>query len=129
MLSAFASGFLIFAWFATALFQIAAALGAPLGEYMNGGQKPGRLTNSMRIVAGIQALVLLGIAGHYVAQLGLLDPVLPEAQNNVVNWLLVGLTAISTLLNNLSKSPKERKLWGRVTATMLVAAVLVALAI
>ena len=127
MLSAFASGFLIFAWFATALFQIAAALGAPLGEYINGGQSAGVLNTSKRILAGIQALVLLGIAGHYVAQLGLLDPLLPEAQNNIVNWVLVGLTAISALLNNLSKSPKERKLWGRVTATMLLAAVLVAL--
>ena len=33
MLDAFASGFLVFAFTATALFQLALVLGAPMGEY------------------------------------------------------------------------------------------------
>ena len=49
MLDAFAAGFLVFAYVATALFQIAIVLGAPLGEYAYGGQNPGILKLPFRI--------------------------------------------------------------------------------
>jgi predicted cobalt transporter CbtA len=70
MLDAFAAGFLVFAYVATALFQIAIVLGAPLGEYAYGGQNPGILKLPFRIASVFSALVMFAIAGHYLAQLG-----------------------------------------------------------
>ena len=70
MLDTFAAGFLVFAYVATAFFQIAIVLGAPLGEYAYGGQNPGILKLPFRIASAFSALVMFAIAGHYLAQLG-----------------------------------------------------------
>jgi hypothetical protein len=127
MLETFASGFLVFANLATALFQIALVLGAPLGEYAFGGQRPGKLPVGFRVASAISAAVLTAIAGHYLAQLGIFSPLLDEAGNAVVNWVIVGFAALSALANNVTRSQKEKRLWGGTTIAMLLAAVIVAL--
>ncbi|QKJ25558.1 hypothetical protein HRU87_05130 [Aquiluna borgnonia] len=127
MLEAFASGFLVFAFFASALFQLAILFGAPLGEYAFGGQNAGVLPLRYRIASAVSTLVLLGISGHYVGQLGWLPKLLDTELNTWVNWFLVGFSALSALMNNISRSSKERKLWGPVTLAMLAASVVVAL--
>lgn len=126
MLDAFASGFLVFAFIATALFQLALALGAPMGEYAFGGQAP-KLPIQYRVASVFSLLVNLAIAGHYLAQLGVFEPLLPEAQNALVNWLLVGFAALAAIANNITKSEKEKRLWGGTTVAMLLAAVIVAI--
>ena len=125
MLDAFASGFLVFATFATALFQLSLVLGAPMGEYAFGGQEP-KLPTHYRIASAISFFVMVAIAGHYIAQLGLLSPLLPEGQNAIVNWVLVGFFGLSAIMNNVTKSEKEKRLWGGTTVAMLLAAVIVA---
>jgi hypothetical protein len=126
MLDAFASGFLVFATFATALFQLALVLGAPMGEYAFGGQTP-KLPAQYRFSSAVSFLVMLAICGHYVAQLGLLDPLLEPDLNAIVNWVLVGFFALSAIVNNLTKSEKEKRLWGGVTIAMLLCSVIVAI--
>lgn len=126
MLDAFASGFLVFSFIATALFQLALALGAPMGEYAFGGQAP-KLPIQYRVASVFSLLVNLAIAGHYLAQLGVFEPLLPEAQNALVNWLLVGFAALAAIANNITKSEKEKRLWGGTTVAMLLAAVIVAI--
>lgn len=126
MLDAFASGFLVFATFATALFQLALVLGAPMGEYAFGGQTP-VLPAQYRFSSAVSLLVMLAISGHYIAQLGWLEPLLEPDLNSVVNWVLVGFFALSALMNNLTKSEKEKRLWGGVTIAMLLSAVIVAI--
>jgi hypothetical protein len=91
MLDAFAAGFLVFAYVATALFQIAIVLGAPLGEYAYGGQN-------------------------------LLDP----AGNSIANWGFAVFAGLSAIANNITRSQKEKRLWGGTTIAMLLAAVIVA---
>lgn len=127
MLDAFSSGFLVFAYVATALFQLALALGAPLGEYAYGGQMVGRLSPGYRFASAISFFLLLAIAGHYLAQTGIVSPLLDQAGNAVVNWVLVGFAALTALANNVTKSQKERRLWGGTTVAMLLAAVIVAI--
>lgn len=127
MLDAFAAGFLVFAYLATALFQIAIVLGAPLGEYAFGGQRHGKLPTGLRIASGFSAILMLVLAGHYLAQTAVLQPMLDPAGNQLVNWLLVGFAALSAILNNITRSEKERRLWGGTTVAMLLAAVIVAL--
>jgi hypothetical protein len=70
---------------------------------------------------------MLALAGHYLAQLGVFTPILPEPQNSWVNWVLVGFAALAALMNNITRSQKEKRLWGGTTLAMLLAAVIVAL--
>ncbi len=127
MLDAFASGFLVFAFLATALFQLALVFGAPLGEYAYGGQMPGKLPTPYRIASAISFTLTLAISGHYLAQLGVVPKLLGEDLNQCVNWGLIGFAAVAALMNNITKSAKEKRLWGSTTIAMLIAAIVVAL--
>ncbi|MDA2985694.1 MAG: hypothetical protein O3A98_00920 [Actinomycetota bacterium] len=126
MLDAFAAGFLVFAYVATALFQIAIVLGAPLGEYSYGGQNPGVLKLPFRIASVFSALVMFAVAGHYLAQLGVFTPLLDPAGNSIANWGFAVFAGLSAIANNITRSQKEKRLWGGTTIAMLLAAVIVA---
>ena len=126
MLDAFAAGFLVFAYVATALFQIAIVLGAPLGEYAYAGQNPGVLKLPFRIATVFSALVMFAIAGHYLAQLGVFTPLLDQAGNSIANWGFAVFAGLSAIANNITRSQKEKRLWGGTTIAMLLAAVIVA---
>lgn len=110
-----------------ALFQLALTLGAPMGEYTMGGQNVGRLPGKYRVGAAISMLVNLAIAGHYLAQTGFVQPLLPPQLNQVVNWSLVAFTALGLLMNSISRSKKERQMWVPVLLLSVVCAVIVAL--
>ncbi len=127
MLDAFASGFLVFAFLATALFQLALVLGAPMGEYAYGGQMPGKLPIQYRVSSAVSFVLLLAIAGHYLAQLGVVPKLLSPELNQWVNWGLIGFAAAAAVMNNITKSAKEKRLWGSTTIAMLIAAIVVAL--
>ena len=126
MLDYFASGFLVFAYFATALFQLAIVFGAPLGEYAYGGQVAGKLPVGYRIGSLFSFGLMLALAGHYLAQTGIVQPLLDASGNQIVNWVLVGFAALAALMNNITKSEKEKRLWGGTTVAMLLSAVIVA---
>ena len=126
MLDAFAAGFLVFAYVATALFQIAIVLGAPLGEYSYGGQNPGILKLPFRIASVFSALVMFAVAGHYLAQLGVFTPLLDPAGNSIANWGFAVFAGLSAIANNITRSQKEKRLWGGTTIAILLAAVIVA---
>jgi hypothetical protein len=126
MLEAFASGFLVFAYTATALFQLALVFGAPMGEYAYGGQMPGKLPIPYRVASAVSFLLLLAIAGHYLAQLGLVPKLLSDDLNQWANWGLIGFAAAAAVMNNITRSVKEKRLWGSTTIAMLIAAIVVA---
>jgi len=126
MLENFAAGFLVFSFFALALFQVAIVLGAPLGEYAYGGRSHGTLPMGFRAASVFSAIFAFAIAGHYLAQLGFLPRLLPSEANDVFNWVLVAFSALSAVLNNATKSSKEKRLWGSTTIAMLIAAIIVA---
>ena len=127
MLETFASGFLVFAYLATALFQLAIVFGAPFGEYAFGGQAVGVLPARLRVTSAISTLMLLVFAGHYLAQLNVLTRLLPDDQNAISNWVMVGFNLLAAVMNNITRSKKEKQLWGSTTIAMLVASVIVAL--
>ncbi len=126
MLEAFASGFLVFAYLATALFQLALVFGAPMGEYAYGGQMPGKLPIPYRVASTVSFLLLLAIAGHYLAQLGVVPKLLGDDLNQWANWGLIGFAAAAAVMNNITRSAKEKRLWGSTTIAMLIAAIVVA---
>ncbi len=127
MLGTISSIFLVVMTLVVTVFQIALASGAPWGEYAYGGTKSGKLPTGFRINSVVSAFVMLAISGHYLAQLGVFEPILDPAGNSVVNWVLVGFTGLSALANNATRSKKERMVWGIPTILMFVAALAVAL--
>ena len=127
MLATISAVFLVVMTLVVTVFQIALALGAPWGEYAYGGTKTGKLPTGFRINSVVSAFVMLAISGHYLAQLGVFEPVLDSAGNSVVNWVLVGFTGLAALANNATRSKKERMVWGIPTILMFLAALAVAL--
>jgi len=109
------------------LFQLALVLGAPMGEYTLGGQTQGKLSTKLRFVSAISLLVNLAIAGHYLAQTGALQTLLPEQLNQIANWALVVFTASGLVMNSISRSKNERNMWVPVLLLSLICAVIVAI--
>jgi len=127
MLANFASGFLIFSTLAVALFQLAIVLGAPVGEYAYGGKYQGVLPKKFRLVSVVSLLLMLAITGHYLAQIGFFTPLFGGQFNTLANWSLVGFFAIAALMNNITRSEKEKRVFGSITIAMLLSAILVAI--
>lgn len=113
--------------FCVVLFQIALTFGAPWGEWAMGGQHPGVLPTNYRIATAISAVIMLAQSGHYLAQAGLLTPLLPPELNAAANWFWFGLGVLSLILNAISRSKKERNLWVPVLLVSVVCTLIVAL--
>jgi hypothetical protein len=102
-----AIGFLVIA-----IFQLALALGAPLGRAAWGGAYEEQLPIGLRIASGVAvgvwvlaALIVLGRAGFRVVPL-------PYGVLRWGTWVLVGLLFVGALLNIASSSEWERFGWG-----------------
>ena len=92
-------------------FQVALALGAPLGRAAWGGthtQLPPGLRVASAVAAGfwvLAALIVLGRAGYQVSPL-------PLGAARWGTWILVGALLFGALMNFASPSAWERFLWG-----------------
>lgn len=128
MLADFAAWFLVVAFISTALFQLAIVFGAPLGEYSYGGRTVGKLPSRYRLSSLISFGLTLAIAGHYLAFIGVFEPIVDQQLFTILNWAFVAFSAMAALLNNITKSQKEKRLWGGVTLAMFLASIIVALA-
>jgi hypothetical protein len=126
MLDAFASGFLVFAYLATALFQLAIVFGAPLMEYSYGGHNKGSPSGRYRILSAFASLGIIGIAGHYMAQLGIFTPLLGAELNAVANWGFAGFALLVAVVTSVFGSKKERGFWFPIAIAMFLAALVVA---
>lgn len=107
-------------------FQIALALGAPWGQYAMGGINRGTLPPVMRVAAVVQALVLALLALAVLSRAGLVDAPVARDLPWLV-WLAVAFSAVSLVLNGISRSPGERRIWVPVALVMLGSSLIVAL--
>jgi len=107
-------------------FQLALALGAPLGAYAMGGRYPGRFPGYLRFAALAQALLICILAIAVLSDAGLVVPGFADALPGLV-WLAVAFSAVSTLLNAITRSPVERRTWLPMSIVMLVSSLIVAL--
>ena len=104
---------------AIAVFQLALALGAPLGRAAWGGTHttlPARLRIASAVAVGVWVLA----AGVVLARGGLEILDLPKGLVRVGTWVLVGLLPLGALMNFASRSRWERFLWGPVTLILAV---------
>ena len=107
-------------------FQVALALGAPWGAYAMGGASPGRLPPAMRVAALVQAAVLGALAVVVLSHAGLALPTLARAYPWLI-WIAVAVSALSVLLNAITRSAGERRVWLPVALVLLLCSVTVAL--
>jgi hypothetical protein len=107
-------------------FQLAMALGAPWGSYAMGGAFPGRFPAPMRIAAAVQAVVIGAIAVAVLSAAGLVLRDLAIAVPWLI-WVAVVVSALALVLNAISRSAGERRIWIPVAAVMLVSSLVVAL--
>lgn len=106
-------------------FQIALALGAPLGEYAMGGAYRGSFPPRLRIAAVIQAVVLAILVLAVLSKAGVVDvPVVRDLP--WLAWAAVAFSAVSLVLNAISRSPDERRIWVPVALLMLASSLVVA---
>lgn len=117
---------LIAAWLfaAVAVFHVAVALGAPWGEYTQGGQTVGTLPPTMRLVAASSALIVAAMSATVLAaaQIGPLR----TARASARLWAMRATTAYAALavvLNVATPSPRERAVWAPVSIVLLVCCV------
>jgi hypothetical protein len=107
-------------------FQLALALGAPWGAYAMGGSRPGRFPTALRIAAVGQAVLLALIVPVVLSDAHLVAPSLAQPFPWLI-WVVVAFCAVSVVLNTLTPSASERRIWAPVTIVMLVCSLIVAL--
>jgi len=107
-------------------FQVALALGAPWGAYALGGRFPGRFPAPMRLAAVAQALILLFLGGVVLARAGLAFDALASAASWLI-WVVVAFSGASLVLNSITPSKRERRVWVPVAIAMLGSSLVVAL--
>ena len=105
-------------------FQLAVALGAPLGRLTQGGGVDGTLPMSGRLVAVASAVLLAIMALGLLARAGI-GPLraAPRRLVTAIAWFTAIYAGLGVLLNLASPSPAERWTWAPVTALILVCAV------
>ncbi len=108
------------------IFQLALALGAPLGEYTLGGKYPGKLPQKIRLAALIQILVMGFFVVIALTRSGMILPTLYNA-SRIAIWFVVAFFVLGSIANLSSPSPKEKRLWGPVNILMLILSILIAL--
>lgn len=106
-------------------FQVALALGAPWGAYAMGGAYPGRLPGPARVASVVQALLIGVLAVSVLSDADLVLPGLAETLPWLA-WLAVAFSAVSTVLNAVTRSAVERRLWLPVAVVMLLSSLAVA---
>ena len=107
-------------------FQVALALGAPWGRYAMGGAVPGRFPPRMRVAAVAQAILIALLTVAVLSAAGFLIPDLVVRLPWLI-WVVVVVSAVAVILNAISRSPGERRIWVPVASVMLVSSLLVAL--
>jgi hypothetical protein len=103
-----------------AVFQIALALGAPLGQAAWGGRVEGVLPIRLRIASGVAGVVVYPLIGVFVlTSAGLIDADWMPGTGKTGMWILTGLFTLGSIANFASRSKPER-LWGPVSAAIAV---------
>ncbi len=103
-------------------FQIALILGAPWGRITQGGQVDGPLPRSGRIIAAVSILLLIGMALAVLSA----DGHWPN-WTRWTAWAALAVQALSMVLNWITPSAAERKLWGPITTVLFLLAATVVL--
>lgn len=107
-------------------FQFALALGVPWGSYAMGGKFPGRFPPAMRVAAVGQAALLGFMAAVVMARAGLLLSDWAQVSEWLI-WVIVAFSAVSVVLNMITPSAGERRIWVPMALVLFTSSLTVAL--
>jgi hypothetical protein len=107
------------------ILQLALALGAPWGEMAMGGKFPGRFPPKMRVAAIIQLVLLLLVALIVLVRAELVFGEYFEISRSAV-WFVVALFVVSSILNIITPSKKERMMGAPIAIILLTCSLIVA---
>ncbi len=91
-----------------------------------GGKFPGTFPPAMRVTAIVQCAVLAFLSAIVLSRAGLLLPGWRSFSSPAI-WFVVAFSAVGTLLNLITPSKWERRIWAPVSSLMLAASLLVAI--
>jgi hypothetical protein len=109
---------------AAAAFQVALALGAPLGMAAWGGRQR-VLPGALRLASAGAAAILLAAAAVVLGRAGCWGARIPSVFRIGI-WLVIGQMSLNTLTNVASPSPWERYLMSVLSGTLAVLCIVVA---
>ncbi len=108
------------------VFQIALALGAPLGKASWGGQHAGVLPVRLRIASGVAAIIVYPLMALLIlGASSLVETNLTAGTRETAMWVLTALFALGALANFASRSRIER-IWGPVSLGVAICCGLIA---
>ena len=108
------------------LFQLALALGFPWGEYAMGGKFKGKFPLPMRIAAVFQMLILIFQVIIVISKARLSFDYFYDFSSYGI-WFVVGLCILATIINFLTKSVLEKRIWAPVSVLLLFSSFIVAI--
>lgn len=109
-------------------FQMALALGAPLGQHVLGGRSPGTLPGRLRIASALAAVILAVAAVIVLARAAVIGwPAEAAGFLAPACWVIAGYMALNTLGNLKSTSRLERTVFAAMTAILAILCGFVAL--
>jgi hypothetical protein len=108
------------------LFQLALAAGMPWGSFAMGGKFPGKFPPAMRFAALFQVIMLALLASIVLSKSGFMFPNWSPFANKAI-WFVVIFSVIATIMNMITKSKWERRIWAPVSLLLLVTSITVAI--
>ncbi|KQY84397.1 hypothetical protein ASD24_09860 [Paenibacillus sp. Root52] len=108
------------------LFQAALAAGVPWGEYAMGGKSPGKYPLFMRFICLFQIAILALIGVTVLSKSGLLLPAWSAIADTAI-WFIVAYLVLGTIMNLMTRSVWERRIWTPVTLLLLITSLVIAL--
>ena len=99
------------------LFQLCLIFGAPWGQITQGGRYEGPLPVGGRVVATLSVPTLIFMGASITSAAGLMP-----SWADWTAYAAIAVQALSTTLNWITPSQKERFLWGPITSIMLLLA-------
>ena len=110
------------------LFQLGLTIGMAWGEASMGGKFPGKYPPKMRVVSLINSLILSIMAIIVLIKADTLLPLYKSISNFTI-YFVVGFSVVGTIMNIITPSKIERKIWAPVAILLLITSAIVAFAI
>ncbi|WP_410511517.1 hypothetical protein PaeBR_15720 [Paenibacillus sp. BR2-3] len=108
------------------LFQLALAAGMPWGSYAMGGKFPGKYPPAMRMACLFQVIILTLLASIVLSKSGLIFPGWYSFTKSAI-WFVVIFSVTATILNFITRSVWERRIWAPVSLLLLITSITVAI--
>ncbi|MDP2288205.1 MAG: hypothetical protein Q8M73_06530 [Actinomycetota bacterium] len=107
------------------VFQLAIVLGAPWGEFTQGGANEGSLPAAGRAIAGVSLVLLAAMSLVLLARVGA-GPLRSAAPRllAVLGWVTVVYFGLGIVLNLATPSTGERMVWAPLTAVIFILALI-----